>query len=190
MSGGASLGVQALSYGLDKGYDRLPSTIFLTPKERKERKRQWQQQQQEQAQQGGPQQGHGQQNAGYQDQYPQDPRQESGYSPSPNQRQAIDDHSYYQADRGSSMQGDGYYQQQQPPGGRRSYNPQDYQPRGYGQYDEGYGMVSSIFIATCSYCARFVSYCGVGPLFLCVHIEHIGNFGDQWARAERSCRSL
>lgn len=179
MPGGASLGVEGFSYVLDKGYDRLPNGMFLTPKERKQR-RQAQQQQQQRENPGQAQQSPTQGAQGYdrgptspqspgfasqqrsnnyepQDQYsPRDqafPQQQSYQQDS---RQAIDDQPYYQessrGDLNSSMQ-DGYYPQA---GGRRTYNPQDYQPRGGYEggaggggagYDDGYGRdnVSSCF---------------------------------------------
>ena len=153
MSGG-EIGVKAFSLGIDKGYDRIPSKIFLTPKERKQRKREQQQQQGQQGpagqqynQQAQPQQGqaYGQGSGYQQDPYAQQDPYTRGYQDAlnegyvPDNQPAIDDQPYWnqqntRGDRGSSMQ-DGSYPQQQA-GARRGYNPQDYQPRGY---DDGYG---------------------------------------------------
>ena len=162
MSG--ELGVKAFKFGLDKGYDRIPNTIFLTPKERKERKQQQQRVQQQQGYGPGqdqynqgqqspqpqPGQGYSQPGGGYnQDSYSQD---RGGYASQVGPREGLEDAAYWnpdaQAERGPPMQADSYY----PPGGgsRRSYNPTDYEPRynddgdGYGR--DQYGMVSGVFI--------------------------------------------
>ena len=145
MSGG-ELGVKAFKFGLDKGYDRIPNSAFLTPKERKERKRRQREQQNQGAgqdpygqNQPSPGQGYGQPGPGY----PPDSHQQDPYSNQRNDQaysgdQQIQQHPYYsQNDRSeqrSPMQGDGYYQG----GSRRAYNPSDYEPR-YDGYADGYG---------------------------------------------------
>lgn len=155
MSGGAKLGVEAFSYGIDKGYDRIPNTIFLTPKERKQRR------EQERVQQGSSQspdtygsqnqqspqprsgQGYSSPGGAYgQDSYSQDRGFDTRTDRAPpgqeDSRQALEP--YWNSDprgeRSSPMQGDPY----NPPGSgsRRAYNPSDYEPR-YNDYGDGYG---------------------------------------------------